>query len=76
MVSVSGNYTFNPMDPALLRDPYPFFDHLREHDPVHRSPLGFWVATRFEDNRAILVNKAFGQGDFVKNIQLFYHHMQ
>lgn len=72
MVSVSGNYTFNPMDPALLRDPYPFFDHLREHDPVHRSPLGFWVATRFEDNRAILVNKAFGQGDFVKNIQLFY----
>lgn len=72
MVSVSGDYAFNPMDPALLRDPYPFFDYLRQHDPVHRSPLGFWVVTGFEDNRAILVNKAFGQGDFVKNIQLFY----
>ena len=60
------------MDPALLRDPYPFFEHLIKHDPVHRADLGFWVVTRFDDNRSILVNKAFGQGDFVKNIQLFY----
>ena len=72
MTSIPTNYSFDPMDPALLRDPYPFFDYLRQHDPVHRSPLGFWVVTRFDDNRAILVNKAFGQGDFVKNIQLFY----
>jgi cytochrome P450 len=72
MVSIAGDYAFDPMDPALLRDPYPFFDYLREHHPVHRSPLGFWVVTGFDDNRSILVNKAFGQGDFVKNIQLFY----
>ena len=72
MISTPSNYSFDPMDPALLRDPYPFFEHLRKHDPVHRADLGFWVVTRFDDNRSILVNKAFGQGDFVKNIQLFY----
>ena len=72
MIPIPSNYSFDPMDPALLRDPYPFFEYLRKHDPVHRADLGFWVVTRFDDNRSILVNKAFGQGDFVKNIQLFY----
>lgn len=72
MTSIPANYSFDPMDPALLRDPYPYFDYLRNNDPVHRSHLGFWVVTRYEDNRSVLVNKAFGQGDFVKNIQLFY----
>ncbi len=60
------------MDPELLRDPYPFFQHLRENDPVHWSELGFWVVTRYEDCRRVLVDKRFGQGDFVSNIQLFY----
>ena len=66
------NYTFDPIDPAFLRDPYPYFTHLRDNDPVHWSDLGFWVVTRFEDCRSTLIGKQFGQGDFVKNIQLFY----
>lgn len=65
-------YSFNPVDPEFLRDPYPAFAHLRDKDPVHWSDLGLWVVTRFEDCRSTLVGKQFGQGDFVKNIQLFY----
>ena len=66
------NYSFDPIDPAFLRNPYPYFAHLRDNDPVHWSNLGFWVVTRFEDCRSTLIGKQFGQGDFVKNIQLFY----
>jgi len=67
------NYSFDPGDPNLLRDPYPTYSHLRENDPVHWSKLGFWVVTGYEDSRNTLVGKQFGQGDFVKNIQLFYN---
>jgi cytochrome P450 len=66
------NYGFDPMDPDLLEDPYRFFRHLQQEDPVHWSPLGFWVVTRFDDARRVLIDKQFGQGDFVRNIQLFY----
>lgn len=60
------------MDPELLQDPYPFFSYLRDEEPLHRSDLGFWVVTRYEDCRSVLIDKEFGQGDFVRNIQLFY----
>jgi cytochrome P450 len=40
---------FNPFDPAFRADPYPFYDQLRAHDPVHRSPFGFTVLTRYDD---------------------------
>jgi cytochrome P450 len=66
------SYSFNPIDPDLLRDPYPAFSHLRDDDPVHWSNLGFWVVTRYDDTRRVLIDKHFGQGDFVRNIQLFY----
>jgi cytochrome P450 len=66
------NYSFDPVNPEFLRDPYPAFAHLRDKDPVHWSGSGFWVVSRFEDCRSTLIGKQFGQGDFVKNIQLFY----
>src|SRR6266545_5981089 len=40
---------FNPMDPDFIADPYPMYHRLRSQDPVHQSPLGFWVLTRYED---------------------------
>ena len=40
---------FNPMDPAFVEDPYPTYHVLRSEDPVHHSPLGFWVLTRYAD---------------------------
>jgi cytochrome P450 len=45
---------FNPMDPEFVADPYPTYHRLRADDPVHHSPLGFWVLTRYEDVVAVL----------------------
>ena len=46
--------SFNPMDPEFIADPYPTYHRLRTEDPVHLSPLGFWVLTRYEDVVAAL----------------------
>jgi hypothetical protein len=36
--------------PANVRDPFPVYAFLREHEPVHRSQsLGAWVVTRYDD---------------------------
>jgi cytochrome P450 len=45
---------FNPMDPEFVADPYPMYHRLRAEDPVHHSPLGFWVVTRYPDVLAML----------------------
>src|ERR687897_2719339 len=48
------DFTFNPMAPEFVADPYPPYHRLRAEDPVHQSPLGFWVLTRYEDVVAAL----------------------
>ena len=55
---------FNPMSPEVIADPYPYYHRLRESDPVHRSALGFFVASRHADVAHILRDKRFGK-DFV-----------
>jgi cytochrome P450 len=45
---------FNPMDPEFVADPYPTYHRLRAEDPVHHSPLGFWVLTRYPDVMGML----------------------
>ena len=45
---------FNPMAPEFLADPYPMYHRLRAEEPVHHSPLGFWVLTRYDDVVAAL----------------------
>ncbi len=55
---------FNPMSPEVIADPYPYYHRLRETDPVHRSALGFFVASRHADVSHILRDKRFGK-DFV-----------
>jgi pimeloyl-[acyl-carrier protein] synthase len=45
---------FNPMAPEFVADPYPTYHRLRAEDPVHHSPLGFWVLTRYADVIAML----------------------
>ncbi len=33
-----------------LQDPYPFFQRLREEDPVHWcEPMNLWLVTRYDD---------------------------
>ena len=48
-VTSSPRPAFDPFDPAFRADPYPFYDALREHDPVHRTPFDTIVLTRYED---------------------------
>jgi cytochrome P450 len=50
---------FNPMDPEVLADPYPTYHRLRDEDPVHHSPMDFWVLTRYEDVAAVLRDPRF-----------------
>jgi cytochrome P450 len=52
--------SFNPLDPALRKDPYPTYSLYREHDPVHwgRATLrdldGSWYLFRHDDNCELL----------------------
>src|SRR5688572_20525185 len=52
---------FNPVDPAFVSDPYPMYRRLRTEGPVHQSPLGFWVLTRYEDVAAALRDPRLGK---------------
>jgi pimeloyl-[acyl-carrier protein] synthase len=53
-MSTSNTLAFNPFLPEVHEDPYPLYHRLRAEDPVHRSPLGFWVLTRHADVLAVL----------------------
>ncbi len=52
--AASGTLVWDPFDPAWRDDPYAVYAELRAHNPVHRSPLGFWVFTRHADCLALL----------------------
>lgn len=67
------SFALDPHDKGLLADPYPVFNRLRETDPVHWSDLGYWVVSRYDDIRSVVMDRVnFGQGDFVRNIQRLY----
>jgi hypothetical protein len=55
---------FDPLSPAFHADPYPFYRHLRETDPVHLSALGLWILTRYEDCVTSLRDPRFGRDGF------------
>ena len=57
--------SFNPFDPEFRKNPYPFYDSLRELDPVHLTPLGFVVLTRYDD-----VVNTLRNNDFSRDIEL------
>ena len=46
---------YDPADASTRRDPFPLYEALQEHDPVHWSPaLRSWVVTRYEDVKLVL----------------------
>jgi cytochrome P450 len=57
----SSEVVFNPLLPEFHADPYPFYRRLREQDPVHQSPLGIWVLTRYDDAVMVLRDPRFGR---------------
>jgi cytochrome P450 len=50
----AGTLVWDPYDPAWVEDPYAVYSRLRQSNPVHRNPLGFWVFTRHADCLALL----------------------
>jgi pimeloyl-[acyl-carrier protein] synthase len=55
---------FNPFLPEFNADPYPFYHRLRAEDPVHQTPMGFWVLTRYDDVAMTLRDPRFGRRGF------------
>ncbi len=51
---------YNPLDPEVHADPYPHYRMLRKEDPVHLSPLGFWVLTGYEDVATLVRDPRLG----------------
>ncbi|GAA3234512.1 cytochrome P450 [Nonomuraea helvata] len=45
---------FNPFAPGFTDDPYPTYRRMREVDPVHEHPFGFWVLSAYDDIAALL----------------------
>ncbi len=62
---------FNPLDPAFIGDPYPFYRALRETAPVFKTPQGFWLLTRYEDVAFATRDRRFGK-DFAANMERRY----
>src|ERR1700676_3601031 len=52
---------FDPTAPGFLEDPYPFYARLREAEPWHLSPQGFYVVSRLEDVNFVMRDRRFGQ---------------
>ena len=73
---VGAGCPFDPASPAVRRDPYPFYDRLRENDPVAwieppsrwnvllsgglTATRGFWLLTRHEDVARWLADRRLG----------------
>ena len=65
--NVAAPVRFNPLDPAALVNPYPFYHQLQEHDPVHWGNAddgglpGRWYVVRYPDVMALLRDARFGR---------------
>jgi hypothetical protein len=45
---------FDPRNPGMRADPYPYYHRLRRTDPIHQSPFGYWVLSRHQDVDVVL----------------------
>jgi cytochrome P450 len=51
-------------------DPYVVYARLRAEDPIHRTPHGLWVLTRYADVAAVLRDPRFGREGFDRHFGL------
>lgn len=57
MTSAPAITNYDPYSWELDEDPYPTYQWLRDHDPVHRNDeLDFWALTRFDDVHAAFLD--------------------
>ncbi|MFM8015444.1 MAG: cytochrome P450, partial [Actinomycetota bacterium] len=59
--AVTAKAVFNPFDPAFRANPHPFYDALREQDPVHLAAGGLVVLTRYDDVASVLRSNDFSR---------------
>jgi hypothetical protein len=60
---------FGELDRAFVADPYPVYARLRAEDPVHRTPHGLWILTRYADVSLVLRDARFGREGFERYFQ-------
>jgi cytochrome P450 len=63
---------FDPRLPDFHADPYPFYHRLRSEDPVHRTRMGFWVVTRYDDTVTVLRDPRFGREGSEQMLSVVY----
>ena len=68
----SSEELFNPSLPEFHANPYPFYHRLRAAEPVHQTPMGFWVLTRFDDAVMVLRDPRFGRDGFEQVLAAVY----
>ena len=56
---------FDPLSPDYIRNPYPFYERLRNTDPVHLTEHRSYLASRHAESSLVLRDKRFGK-DFVE----------
>jgi len=56
---------FDPLSPDFIKNPYPHYIRMREHDPMHVNAHGAFVASRHADVTLVLRDKRFGK-DYVE----------
>jgi cytochrome P450 len=62
---------FNPLSPQFIRDPYPFYERLRNTDPMHVTSFGAFLASRHAEASLVLRDKRFGK-DYVERSKRRY----
>jgi cytochrome P450 len=50
---------FDPADPAVQRDPYPYYRWLLRNAPVYRDAQGIWYVSRYVDVRTVMGEPRF-----------------
>src|SRR6266545_304428 len=63
---------FNPFLPEFHANPYPFYHRLRAANPVHQTPMGLWVLTRYDDVVTALRDPRFGREGFEQMLTAVY----
>ena len=51
--SIAEGFDPRHLPDEFFDDPYPYYQALREHDPVHQCPDGSWFLTRYQDILAV-----------------------
>jgi len=47
-------FVYNPFTADYIQDPYPYYKEMRQKDPVHEHPLGFWILAKHADLREVM----------------------